>query len=110
MMSNTSIDQLMRDATTVIEKQRRTIGALTEKVAHLEALVDQSPHIAKAIAPDPELLMKTVDLLLAESDTARKEAAAHPVRDDTTERVKAATAGRVFLRHGGNVPLLATDG
>jgi hypothetical protein len=49
------------------------------------------------------LLIKTVDLLLAESDTTRKEAAAHPVRDDKTERVKAATAGRLFTRHGGNV-------
>jgi hypothetical protein len=35
----------------------------------------------------------------------------HPVRDDTTEQVKAATAGRLFTRHGGNVlPLFATDG
>ncbi len=101
----------MRDATTVIEKQRRTIGAPTEKVVRLEALLDQSPHIAKAVARDPELLMKTDDLLLAESDAARKDAAAHPVRDDTTERVKAATAGRLFTRHGGNVlPLFATDG
>jgi glutamine synthetase adenylyltransferase len=74
-----------------------------QKVAQLETLLDRSPHIAKAIARDPHLLMKTVDLLLAESDAARKDAAAHPVRNDTTEQVKAATAGRVFTRHGGNV-------
>ena len=54
--------------------------------------------------------MKTVDLLLAESVTARKEAAAHPVRDNTTERVKAATAGRLFTQHGGNVlPIFRSD-
>jgi glutamine synthetase adenylyltransferase len=93
----------MRDATAVIEKQHRAIAALNQKVSHLQALVDQSPHIAKAIARDPALLMKTVDLLLAESDTARKDAAAHPVRDAPTEPVKAANAGRLFTRHGGNV-------
>jgi len=48
-----------------------------------------------------------VDLLLAEEDAARKDAAAHPVRDAPTEQVRAASAGRVFTRHGGNVlPLL----
>jgi hypothetical protein len=100
----------LRDATAVIEKQHRAIAALTEKVARLETLLDQSLHIAKAIARDPDLLMKTVDLLLAESVTARKEAAAHPVRDDTTERVKAATAGRLFTQHGGNVlPIFRSD-
>ena len=93
----------MCDATAVIQKQRRTIAALIKRVTHLETLLDRPPHIAKAVARDPDLLMKTVDLLLAESDTARKEAAAHPVRDDTTEQVKAATAGRLFTRHGGNV-------
>src|ERR1035437_9352292 len=100
MMSNTSTDQLMRDATVVIEKQRHTIAEMSQKISRLETLLDQSPHIAKAIARDPDLLMKTVDLLLAESDTARKAAAAHPVRDDTTEHVKAADSGRLFTRHG----------
>jgi hypothetical protein len=103
MISNNETNQLMRDATAVIEKQHRTIAGLTTRVAQLEAVLDRSPEIAQAVARDPDLLMKTVDLLLAESDTARKAAAAHPVRDDTTERVKAATAGRVFTRHGGNV-------
>jgi glutamine synthetase adenylyltransferase len=93
----------MRDATAVIEKQRRTITALNQKVAQLETLLDQSPHIAKAIPRDPDLLMQTVDLLLAEDDAARKEAAAHPVRNHTTERVKAADSVRLFTRHGGNV-------
>jgi hypothetical protein len=111
MISNSETDQLMREATAVITKQHHTIAALTEKVGHLETLLDRSPQIVATIGRDKGLLVKAVDALLAESDTERKEAAAHPVRDDTTERVKAATAGRLFTRHGGNVlPLFATDG
>ena len=47
--------------------------------------------------------MKTVDLLLANSDAAPKDASAHPVRDAATDQVNAADAGRLFKQHGGNV-------
>ena len=59
--------------------------------------------VAKAIARDPDLLMKTVDLLLADSDAAPKDASAHPVRDAATDQVNAADAGGLFKQHGGNV-------
>jgi hypothetical protein len=59
--------------------------------------------VAKAIARDPDLLMKTVDLLLANSDAAPKDASAHPVRDAATDQVNAADAGRLFTQHGGTV-------
>ena len=52
--------------------------------------------VAKAIARDPDLLMKTVDLLLANSDAAPKDASAHPVGDAATSR---AVPGLVELVH-----------
>jgi hypothetical protein len=68
-----------------------------------EALLERSPHIAKAIARDPDLLMKTVDLLLAESDATRKEAAARTVRHAAREHVETSDGRRISRRHGGNV-------
>lgn len=75
----------------------------------MQALLERSPHIAKAIARDPALLMKTVDLLLAESDAAPKEAAQRPVRT-AKGQVGAADEGRIFTAHGGNVLLMFGTG
>jgi hypothetical protein len=58
--------------------------------------------VAKAVARDPELLVKTVDALLADNDATPKEAAVRPVRD-AKKHVGAADGGRVFLKHSGNV-------
>jgi phosphoenolpyruvate carboxylase len=99
---STHCQRTLRDATAVIAKQHRAIAALNQKVSHLQALVDQSPHIAKAVARDPDVLMKTVDLLLAESDATRKEAATRPPRA-AKEQVGTADKGRIFTRHSGNV-------
>jgi hypothetical protein len=82
----------MRDATAVTEKQHRAIAALNQKVSHLQALVDQSPHTAKAIARDPDLLLRTVDLLLAEPALEAATALSKPIR-----------RGRFSTQHGGNV-------
>lgn len=110
MLSNNAADQLMRDATAVIQKQHATIATLTKRVAHLEALFERSPHIANAVARDPDLLIKTVDLLLAKGDAARKGAAAHSVRDAEAAQVKVAGSKRLFRRHGGNVlPAVSSD-
>ena len=56
-----------RDATAVIGKQRGTIAALTQKVAHLETLLDRSSEISALVAREPKLLVKTVDALLADN-------------------------------------------
>ena len=92
MISNNETNQLMRDATAVIEKQHRTIAGLTTRVAQLEALLDRSPHVANAVARDPALLQKTVDLLLAE-----------PAPQASAAPTKPSGGGRFFTRHGGNV-------
>jgi hypothetical protein len=98
MISNNETDQLMRDATAAIEKQRRTIQTLTTKVARLESLLDRSPEVTRVVARDPELLMKTVDALLAQGPAPQ---ATRP-RNSATEQTKA-SEGRLFTRHGGNV-------
>ena len=85
----------LRDATAVIEKQHRAIAALTEKVARLETLLDQSLHIAKAIARDPDLPMKT-------STSCSPKASPHARKPPHTLCATTRLSGSRLLPRGGS--------